>query len=329
MAGYAKWQGSVALAIAADASSEAAPVLYPNAESAQIGGAPILAERINAITREPIGIEPEGHDFAFEISGWEPTAQDLGYVAAACHGAEVHTPGTPDQHVITGANASKYLNVKIDDGLDKGTNQPTESLVGARIGRFAFELGMKSFGKLAIGGFGCRLASPGAALSPTLLTGANNAPISWAAVQAGHFQTGYNDAALTDDDDMRGFSLEFTQGQAYSGAKIGDNQPDAINEGMKSLGFVISKEFSGAKALAEYQAWLSQQECAVDCLGVMGTHEIRFEILNAHVEGPYREPIGVGEESIMGTLRCRAFQSGSDPLIRITVKDSFGAAYLV
>ena len=129
----AKWRGVVGLAAVSDETTEAAPVIYPNCENANILGVPDVADGINSITREPIHQEAHGAKRSWEVSGIEPNADVFMYLAWALLGADTYTT----EHALTYAALQQYLNVKVDDFLDKGTNQPTESLLGGKIGRFA------------------------------------------------------------------------------------------------------------------------------------------------------------------------------------------------
>jgi hypothetical protein len=314
------------IAAAASASAEATPAFYVNAETIENQGEPVTYVGLNKITRVPARIEQAGQDYSWGFDGAEMRCRDLGYLFWLLLGLDTFST----THTLTPVQDSKYANVKVDDSLLKaGASTSTASLTGAKVGRIALELGLKNWAKIAASGIHCTHASPGAALSPTVPTGANHAPLSWVALRTGtgFFKIGYGGGAPASDTAIKGFSMELTQVLEPSGITLGSDQPTGINEGDMGVTFEVMREFEGAAAITEYTAWKTHVAIGIDWKALIGAHEFRMEIPYARISGPYRDNVGAGADSIMASVRCTAIQDGSNPLIRVTVLDDFGAVY--
>lgn len=325
--GTPKWKGTFGIGRTADAVSLATPAIYPRYESADAKGVPVTFEDNPVMSPDLYAIEAAGKNFTWEANNMRLPAHHLGYLLWLALGAESFAAGT---HTLSPADASQYFNLKIGRGLDLGSSTPTENLVGCKIARLTIEQTARAYAVISAGGAACNRGAPGAVLTPTILTGAENAPLSWPALRAGFLKTSYAGGAFAQDNSVQGIKIEYTRDQdAEAGIDIESDQPDAINDGARTLMFEITREFTGAGALADYQAWRDNSLVGLDVKWVVGTspaYEVRLLITQGRPVDNQPGPIGVGADSIKGTLVVKAFR-GAVALVVAEIKDQIAVAY--
>jgi len=327
MAGTPKWKGIAGLARTATASATATPAVYPIADDVDTPGTPVTYERTTSQQSDILHITRCGTDFNWLIDGMQGSCNDLGYLFWLALGGD---SWLTDTHTITPATDSQYFNLKIDRGVDLGTDDNTQECVGCRIGSFTFEQPVRDYAKLNASGLFVNLGTPSADLSaPSISVGDDDEPPGWVHLQDGssHFKIGVGGASSAQDDGVQSWKLEYSREQVYSGIDVGSSQPDGINEGGRELTFEITREFiDDAASLGWYEAWRDGDAIELDIQYIMGTSELRFHIPQAEITSPCPGPVGSGAESIMATLTCKAYK-GSNPLISIYAKDGSGGAY--
>ncbi len=329
--GTPKWKGTLGIGRTADAVSLATPAMYPRFETADVKGVPVTFEDNPVMSPDLYAIEAAGKNYTFEANNMRLPANHLGYLLWLALGSESFGAGT---HTLSPADAAQYFNLKLGRGMDldsgTGGDQPTENLLGCKIARLTIEQQARAYAQISIGGAACNRGTPGAALTPTILTGPENAPLSWPALRAGFLKTAYAGGAFAQDNSVQGIKIEYTREQdAEAGIDIESDQPDAINDGARNLQFEITREFTGAGGLADYEAWRDSKLVGLDVKWVMGTspaYEVRLLITQGRPVDNQPGPIGVGAESIKGTLVVKAFR-GAVALLVAEVKDQIAVAY--
>lgn len=315
--------GKFAIARTASASGTASPKFCVICDSANIEPEPVTYERVNNVTPDDIGVQAAGFRLPWSFSGAEMDPAQLGYLWWLALGGQTIVT---NEHVLTPADSLEYAEVFCDRNVDLGSSTPTETAVGAMINSLSLDIQKRAFAKVSAGGLACNFGSPAAALVASLPA----YPLSWHALRAGDFQIGYNGAGLASDRTIMGLKIDYSR-------EIGDednigldsDQPTSLTPHSRSLEFEVSRIFSGAQALAEYTAWKAQQEIAISAEMQVnsGTYRVQIDIPHARPIAPYAGAVGAGDDSIIGTLRCKAFQSGADKLITVTVADDTTVAY--
>lgn len=327
--GVAKWRANLGVVRVADAATSSPSLIFANAESVNIARDPIAVERLNAISRLPIGVSTYGFKTGFSINNAQGDATFFGYLLSCLLGADSFAAGT---HTITAAATSEYLCVRLDDVLEKGSGTPTNDLIGGKLTSASIDFPKADFARGTFSGMGVDLGAPAAGLTPVIVNDADHAPLSWAAVQAatGFLKLGYNAAAVAQADDVMGVTLEITQVAEEGGVTLGSNQPTGINEGEISVEAVVRYEQAGgvtSTARKMHDAHESEQEIALDLKAIMGAHAFRTELLHGRVINSPRQDVGSGADSMLAEARIKFFQFDSDELVTVTVDDDFGAVY--
>ncbi len=318
-----KFEGVVGIAKAADATTPVAPVHYLQCASANIKGVPIVYEQDSNIQADPGMALGGGHNYSFSVDGIEVSAGVLNYLLWLMLGAQTGTT----TKTLTPAATQDFLCLQVERGLDIGSSQPVEILVGAKMSSLRLEVSKKGFAKVSIAGVGCDLATPGSTLTSTLLTGADNAPCSWQALKDGDFKIGYP-GSPSQDDEIQRFAIEITRElDEQAGVDLGSDQPTAIQEGKRSVTIEIDKQFSG-NAATSYAAWLAQTEVGIDVKFLTGTNFTQFVILNAMITGNFAQEIGANAESVMATLAAKANRDNNVAVVlTVTGEDDIDIAY--
>jgi hypothetical protein len=333
--GNAKWRAAIGLGNAAGPKVTAGPDIYALCETANIEGTPVLSERINNFDRRVLGIDQYGHDFAFRIEGWEANCEHVGKLFFWLLGKDAISGAGPYVHTLTHDPANPlppYFVTQIDDLVDKGTSQETEELQGCRLGALSIEFPEKSFAKVSVSGVGTQLGTPLASLTAVLPTGANEGPLSWAAVQGvagGGFKIGYDGSATAADNDVKSIKIDCNTPATPQGTRLGDNQPGTINLGLIECVIEVTREFVGTTALDNYNAWVNQQRVDIDIKAEIGAHSVEWQIPHMVVNSPFRGEVGNSEESIMatGSFKAHLDPAGSDEYLTVIATDNQSAAY--
>lgn len=326
-----KWKGKVGIGRTADAVSVATPAIYPRYESAQLGGVPVVFKDNPVMSPDLYAIESAGKDFTWAINNMRLPAYHMGYFLWLALGSEAFGAGT---HTLSPADDSQYFNFKLGRGLDldtvTGGEQPTQNGLGCKLGRLTIEQNARAYATITASGLLCHTGAPSAVLTPTILTGPENGPLSWPALRAGFLKTSYAGAAFAQDNSVQGFKIEYTREQdGTAGIDIESDQPDAIGEGARSLLFEITREFRGAGAQADYDAWMNSKLVGLDVKWLMGTspqYSCRLLITQGRPVDNQPGEVGMGAERIKGTLKLEAFR-GSVALIVAEVQDQIAVAY--
>lgn len=323
-----KRDGAFGVAAQAKATTPAAtPKIYCIGTDHNIEGTPVLTEELNPLSPDPIEPHYEGKDYTWTTGGINPTCAVLGYFLWLFCGAESNVS---DVHTITLADASKYLTPFSDRDMDLGTSTPTERLTGGKIDQMSIEFKPRSWAVFEASGPGLSLATPVAALSPSIAAGAANRPISWRDIVEtanGWFKTQVNGVALADDTGIRSAKITFTREVAADEFDASGIDSTGATEGKRKIAFELTRSFTGANALAEYNAWKNAQQVGFEVKAMVGTNYVTLTIPQAHITGSYAPPIGDGQETIVGTLRAEAFTAGASAAFTAVVKDGSAVAY--
>lgn len=321
-----KWRGHAALARTTGPTATASPSVYLNCDDANGSGEPILVERINNITADVLSAVPVGFNYKFTASAIEADAPTMGKLFWLFLGTE--SPAT-DTHTITPASVQQYFEFFTDRGLDLGTSTPTEVLLGCKMESLEFEVKARQFAKFAISGLACNKGTAVAALSPTAQVTAAYAPLSWMAIKsnATPFKIGYAAATPAADTAITGFKLSLKRTLREKPVDLSSDVPSGIDESGRTIEFEITREFTGAGALAAYNAWAAQSLVGIELNATMGTNTLKIEIPQAVITGSFAEGVGTGDDQIMGTLKCRATTPSAVSIITVTVKDGASGAY--
>lgn len=334
--GKAKWTGGVAIQKSTSATHQPAistNARYPVAESAQTEGTPITYTRQPTINPDVDSIFQAGHEFRFSIGNITPSPDILGFLAALALGSDTWSTAS-STHTIAPADDLPWCCVYIDRGLDFGSSVPTEVLVGCKIDTFSLEIPINGFAKLSIGGVACAKGTAVAAITGTIPTGANLAPLAWSHLRgtaSSYFKVGY--AALgtaptgTQDDTPLGFKMSLSRGITRTGVNLGSLQPTDLRPGLRKLTFELSREFSGTNALSDYNAWSSHQVVGVEWKAAIGTNWIVLDQMIGAITAPVPGEIGAGEDIIAASLVCQAYKPTANAVLGFKIKDNSTAAY--
>lgn len=325
----ARFKGVVGIAAAADASSLVAPVHYLQCGNANIEGTPNVAYRDSVATPDAAGADPYGHALTFSVTGIETPVEHFGYLWWLALGLDTFGGGS---HVLTPTTEQKYLCLQImrNSAVDLGSSDPTEVGLGGKIASIKTTFTRGGFAKTDISGPIASIGTPQSALTQAIPTGADEAPLSWKALQhaSGDFQIGYDGAAVASDGEIQGFMLEYTReldDESYR--DLDSDQPSQILEGRRGVSLEVVKRFRG-NAAAGYSAWLNQEAVEIDANGVIGTHDFQIEIPTSEVSGPYSGEIATSAESVDAKLSAVAHRGDmADVLLRLTTTDAEVGAY--
>ncbi|MBU1701444.1 MAG: hypothetical protein KJ970_13180 [Candidatus Eisenbacteria bacterium] len=329
--GYGKHEGAVAFVRASSAADKPATgYKFFVCDDADIELNPQTYEAINNITPDTPRIEHGGFELPWHINGIEPNVNTLGYAMACALGGDTWDT---DHHDIEAANSSQYINALVDKVQDLGTSTPTQRAFGAKISEWSIEFQRNAFFKMGLSGMACN-TELGAALSPSMTYGANNAPLSWACLTTalgGYFKYGVDGAdPATSDPEVLGFKIAGTREQTPSGYGLESEQPTRMNEAGRGITFEITKEFCGTHAKAQWEAFKAKQVISVTWKAVTGTSSAIMTKVFGQVVGKFGEAIGTGAETIMGTLQCKAFRyESASPIVGFTIIDGTVGAYWI
>jgi len=321
-------QDGVGAITQADSATEqvATPQLYLKADDIQIEGDGQTISEKSGISPDRTGVLPVGFNYNFSISGLEPHAYAAGYLWYLALGG---CSGASTTHTITPAADAQYVNVYKDykeDISSAGTGETVEVLLGGRITSIEMEVNAKQFCSMNVNGIGCNLGTPAASLTASHPTGANNRALSWNTLRAGQFTIGYNGGAQSLDTSIVGLKVMYNRTMKPEETTLADDISDSIVQGPRTLDFEVSRVFKGSAARSEYNAWKSQWTVGISFKFVVGTYEFEMEIDDAQITGPNADPVGIGEDTIMGKLRAEAYLD-STYLTTITVIDGVTGIY--
>lgn len=299
----------------------AAPEEILVCESFQMSGVPVTYEQINNQTPDNLQINDAGKNCSFDVSGCEPNVRQLGRIMALAFGGDSLSEGA---HLITPTNgASKFLAIYRDlkQAIGTATNT-TEVGLGGKIGAMSMAISRNTFVKLGFSGAFCAYGAPRAGLTAV----APEFPLSWHSLRAGDCKIGLNGATPTSERTFNSFNMSYTREQNTDDNVVLDSdQPNDITEGGRTFEFEIGRKFDSAQALAEYGAWENGHEAAIEIELVADpdgtTQTFTMTIPHARIIDSYVQPTGTGNDPVMAMLKCKAFVSGSDPIITVTADD--------
>ena len=307
-----------AIALAANATDETPlPKFSLVCSDANIEAAPKGVKRINNQGRDNIGSLPAGFDVSGFANGAEVDAAQLGYLFNAFLGNQEIVA---DEHVLTPAAVPPYVKGFIDRGLDLGTSTPTQTAIGGMFEELSFELTSQQMLKIGFKFKACSIGTPVGAL----VGSKPDYPMSFISLRAGDFKIGYDGAAMASDRSIKDFKLNLKQGvDGEDGITIDSDQPTSLTPGERELTHELTRKFDGANALAEYNAWRLQKKIGISIELKMNsdTERVLIEVPVASVTGSYPPAAGTGTKALMATLKCEGEVPGSDPLVKVTVKD--------
>ena len=326
--GNPKWYSGFGLALAADAADEpSAPTVFPIAESGKISIVPRMYERQVAFAADVDHVVTTGFEYGFSLGNVQPDAETFGRILWLALGSDGYAVG---KHQIVPAADAKYLNFFLDYQEDIGADQ-VQRLIGAKITGLSFEQPEQDIAKLNVSGAGLDLGTPLASLSPSIPTGDDNEPMGWKALQqAGSFvELSLNGGAYAQDDSIQSFGFDYARTAIPSGTGVGQNQPTKLDNGIRNVSFKFTKEFYGASATAQVNAFLAQQRVGMKLRWEMGStpYYVELYIPNANFSGDPLPAAGQEEDVLKLEFTAKAFRDGSTPVIYAYVVDSTAAAY--
>jgi len=322
--GYPKRTGAVAIARTVSATATATPKHTLICDSGGITSKPFMYER-TSLGADKAAPQPAGFDHSFSFSGAEVNCEQLGYLIWLFLGSETFDD-VNDIHNLAPVDVPQYLEFFADTVHEVTSGNPTRTLLGAMLDSLTLNIQPRAFLKVDGSGVGCDLGADVAALSRDLPAN----PLSWLSLRAGSIQIGYNGGALSQDTSVRGVKIDFKRTlNTDENIDLTGDQPTGVTAHGRTLEFEITRQFSGSQATSEYNAWKNQQEVAitVNLSANGGTEYVSINIPHAVPVDSYVGEVGASDDSIMATLKCEAFISGTDDLVTAAVKDGLTAAY--
>ena len=319
----AKRSGAFALVRTTTASGTDTPDIYVICESANITGEPVRYRRINNVSRDILGSENAGFNFEFTFDGAEFPAREAAYLWALALGGYTWNV---DTHELTVADDSGWCEAFIDRGMDLGTSEPTQTAIGCKITSLAMTQERNQYTKFSGKAKVCD-QGVAATLSASISPDVDDAPLSWRALKDGAFQSQVNDAVLAADTGIQTLKIEYNNDLTDAGLGLTTDQPTDFTEGERQIKVEYTREFTGANALAEYNAWKNGQEFGISALWTISASAY-FQLVVPHIdiEGTPSGEIGTGSDPIMLTMAGTGFVGGSDDVITGEAQDDDAAA---
>jgi hypothetical protein len=331
--GSSKWEGAVAVARSTSASHEPTSTAYkyPDAESVDIQFVPITYERAPSFSPDVDTIIPAGFEGRFAIGNVRPNCNLFGYLMALSLGTTTWGTGTATATgAILPSNDLSFFNVLANriQQIGTATTIVTQRAVGCKVSEWTLEQSSNQLAALSLSGPFCNLGTPTTALTPSVPTGTNEAPLSWASLRAGTFVVGIGTGALAQDNEITGFRLGCVRGSTPTGrGNLGSNQPSDHRPGKRILTLDIMKEFSGTNAKAQYDAFIAQSIVKVQLKYLVGSYLVQSGTMVGQVIDNFPGPIGAQEDIIQAGLKLKLYKDGSANLIDWTLVDGSTAVY--
>lgn len=331
----AKRQGSFGLGAqtASGTVRATAPAVWLNADSANIEFTPNVYERVNNIGANKIGIEQAGSDYAFSFSNAEVSVDELGYMLWLFMGSEAFTANidpTPDEHVLSNVYDSKYFTVfKNFGGTFDATNNLVERLVGCRFDSLSIEQPRAGYAKVSGSGVGLKLEPETTVYSPSVSLGADDAPLSWAALQDGDFQLGWNGQALATVTAPTSVKIDLTREVAAQGANLNSNDFTEVVEGGRNCAFTVEMDLieGDTDCDAAVAAAKGGQDVQLSLDWTTGTHSFTFLTSLARITNSPSGEIGTSTDSQTLTVEAECFDTGTGIFSATVNADGTGSAY--
>lgn len=332
--GVIKYQGAFGIAKAANYTAEPsiAGAKYLPCTDANIELTPRVYRQMGAWVPEARAIVPNGFEpSAFSANGIEVNCNIAGYLFYLALGGDqfatsVHTI-TPDNDLPICAAWLDRM-VALTTG---GSPSKVQALVGGKIGQFSFEQAENEYAKMSISGIGCQSkASTNLTLTPAFAAGVNNEPLGWhhLRVDTGYLKIGLNAGALAADLSVTGFKINGTRNLVPGNPALAATPvPERIESGARVISFEITKEFYGANAEAQIQAFLAQQQFAFEVQYDVGTYYIKIALPVARVVGNPMEAGGASDDLPVLTFPCECWNDGSTDPITVSTLDGSSALY--
>lgn len=282
-------------------------------------------ERENNTSPDDLKPQAAGFKITGQMSGGECGAYELGYLFWLFLGGQA-LADADDTHVITPADVQEYFQMSVDRKTDLGSSTPTENSLGNKMTAFDLAIEKNAFVKVGFSTKACSLGNTSAALSSTLVA----YPLSWHGLRAGTFKIGYGGAALAVDDTIDGIKITGSREVSdEDNIHLAADQPDSLTSHSRVVEFEIMRQFSGSSILVEYASWKNQVSIGIEVDFQMnsGAETVLIAIPNARIVGSYAGEVGSGDDSIMATLKCKAFVVSGEELITVSVDDGTDALY--
>lgn len=322
MSSKSKREGAVGIAYQADPGTAATAAVFDViCDDCNIPGDPIKYERVNNINAEHLGSQNGGLDVKFNMDGIEPNAALMGYLIWLFGGGYTR-PTTI--HQLSQVFDSKYLTMFKDQGDGFGSSDEQVQIgVGGRIDSLTIDQQVKAFAKVGISGMMCDKDVDGTPLAPSVSLVAADAPLSWAALQAGDFKLGYDSLTTVTDDNITGLKLTMTRALSYGGVKLGGNQPDSIVQGARAIMLEYTRDFEGdTAAKAEYANYIAGTGfISVSMKWLMDTSYVDITIPHLEITGDPMPSVGTGEEAQVVTVTGKAFLNASSNIMDVLTND--------
>ena len=314
----ARRQGSIGIGAqtAAQTVRAGAPAHWLNADTANIEFTPNTYERVNNIGANKIGIQQSGNDYSFSFSNAECSAEEVAYLIWLFSGSSsVNTAETPDQQTISQTFDSKYFTIYKDHGgtFDVGNNR-VERLVGCRFDSLTIEQPRAGYAKVSGSGLGLSLNPETTAYTPSVTLGADDAPLSWAALQSGDFQLKWDGGSFATVTAPTSVKLEFTREISAQGANLASNDYSEVVEGGRSLSFMVEMDLIEGDADCEalIAAAKNANDVEIKLDWTTGAQKLVFTSSPSRVVGSPGGEIGTSTDAQTLTLEAEAFDTGSD-----------------
>ena len=324
----ARHAGIVGFKRTASATEVATPGFLLQCQDGNIEYEPIVAERDSVLSRDPAGSTGYGFKGTYQFSGVELPIEHLGRFLWMFLGGDVFVGGT---HTITPADRPQYSCISFDRGFDLGSSTPTQVAVGAMIENLSIDVPMKGHAKASISGKFCSLAAEAAALTKTIPTGPNEAPISAKALKSaagGYVKIGFNGSAPSADGELRGLKIELSQEiDDEGGVNFDSDQPSELLVGSRSVSWEVMKQLRG-NAAAPYAAAKLQQAVGLDVLFTVGTNSARLLFPKASIRGSYLQGLDKSAASFEAKIAAKTDRDDAQSaVLTATIDDATSAAY--
>lgn len=322
----AKWEANVAIVRASSASdAPATGYKYPLAKKVSEKAAPLWYKRKPSISPWADVHKTAGFNYDWGVSDIEPNANIFGYLMALWLGS--HTYLSTVITIVPGTR-KQYFNLLTDRGLDLETSKPTRRLLGCQIDDWDLKVPFNEMAKFSMSGQACSVGANLAALAPTIPTGADQAPISWAALDAGYFKTGYNGVSPAEDNGITNLALSGSWKSTGRGRNLGSQAYTELLPGREAIITVsFDKEFADAGALADYVAAVALHGIEMDIKFLMGANYVTMDSLYGTVVDNILPEFGDEDGPLTYTIKAELRNEAGAGVITIATKDGSTAVY--
>ena len=329
MGGSPAWQGGVAIARAADSTTQVATANYRYlvCDKGSISADPILAARTPGVVPDYDRIFAEGFKYGFSITGIEVSLNDLGYLLWLFQGHDTWDAGN-SRHSVMSQNDRQYCNVAVDTVQDLAAGLPTRVLLGAKIESMDFEVEFQNLVKVTIAGQACNIATPAARLTPSIPIDTSHAPLDWTHFVAGYFKMAFAAGSLAANDDITKFKLAMKRPLIESGKSRARTYPSDLRDGIREYSFSFEQEAGNASLKDLYAGFIAQTHLQIGFKFMVDTLYIEMLSAYGHLTKFNIGEVCRGDDLVKLEIEARMKAYAGADILACLVKDGSTGAYV-